>query len=167
MPLRNGRFEEPGEHPGEAAHWTLTTSRAPAVCGFGVPAQGREDFERWSPLARRIDDVEVVRGFFGAHPWDDFGGWLAGPYLRAMPAGRLVAATLGPGDLESFGSGWMSGVFSRRWDEVEAVPASFAAGPEAFATGWLASAYVRQWSLVISAQALFGGGAESVERFAW
>ena len=58
MPLLNPRFPLPGEHPGEAEHWTLIAyTAAELIAGFGPePYSSVEDFERWYALYRRLED---------------------------------------------------------------------------------------------------------------
>ncbi len=162
MPLRNPRFDEPGAHPGEAAHWTVTVVAPQLVCGFGSPQRGTEDFDRWFERLRRLDEAPTVRAFFETQPSERFERWMLGPYLRVLPPARLLPAALGPRATEAWEQGWFVGAFLRHWELVAAAPADFGQGPEHF--GWQAVA--RDWSHVSSASALFSQGAHPVEAFA-
>jgi hypothetical protein len=118
MALLNPRFADAGASPGLAAHWTLTAvTSLQVLAGFGGTA--REDFERWSPLLASLEDVTVVRAFYGDDGSEDFKqAWENSAYLVELADGRLETCPFGEAAVET----WPPATpFLRDWESAVSV----------------------------------------------
>jgi hypothetical protein len=172
MALLNPRFEEAGEHPGEAAYWTLVTYvTAERIAGFGPePYHSTEDFERWSDLWLVLDDVGIALAFFNyaTNGYEDFEkSWDNSSYYFELPAGRVIVAIFGDSEVESMEDGWLTEPYARWWDEVNSETGEFDGSPyENFEGYWNGNEfYVWSWDDVTAQTALFDGGTNPVEMF--
>ena len=173
MAVLNPRFEEPGEHPGQAEHWTLATHVAgERVAGFGPePWRGVEGFERWVEWKGAFEDGDLVLSFFDFAPegFEDFGeGWANDVYLHDLPTGHVAACPFDGEDVEHMEAGWLAAPFAWEWGDVTSGHAEFDGEPaEGFEQEWRENQdYTRDWSEVPAAQAFFnitGDDAESFE----
>ena len=172
MPLLNPSFEDAGEHPGEAAHWTLVTFvAAERIAGFGpVPHRGWEDFERWFDKKLVFEPQDLALAFFeplGKGYEDLEQGWGNDPFLTELPSSQVVVGSFGSGDVESFQQGWDNDAYVASWELVAAMAGIFDGEPvEDFDEAWQGNeAFARSWTEVPSATAMFEGGAQDHEGF--
>jgi hypothetical protein len=123
MAILNPGFEEPGEHPGEAAHWTLITFVASErIAWFGPkPHRAFEDFERWIEFRDSFNDGDLGIAFFdplpeGSEDFDE--SWSNDFYLFELPTGHVVLCPFSGGAAEDMEDGWLSTPFAWDLDEV-------------------------------------------------
>ncbi|MCG8420115.1 MAG: hypothetical protein MJE77_19470 [Proteobacteria bacterium] len=176
MTIRNPGFEDAGDTPGQAQHWTLVTfTGRQRIAGFGpIPHQAGEDFERWVPLKRNFATGELVFALFDvvAEGYEDFeDGFRNDRFLTELPTGRIVTAPFGDSAVETLEYGWQNAPYATSWHQVIAVTALFDAGPvESFEARWRHNeSYAWSFGAVLSATAVFGAEAGPVEHFemAW
>ena len=174
MALLNPRFLLPGDHPGEAAHWTLTVfTSLERFAGFGPePYQACEGFERWTELLRDIDAVVIAFALFDALPEavEDFeDAWQNDAYLFELPTGHIIRAAFGGKAEEDLETGWQNDLFAWLWEEVPSVTAVFDGDPrEDFEEGWRGNEnFAWSWSDVSDEMALFNDGIDDNEDFEW
>ena len=172
MALLNPRFLLPGDHPGEAAHWTLTAfTSLERFAGFGPePYQACEGFERWTELLRDIDAVVIAFALFDALPEavEDFeDAWQNDAYLFELPTGHIIRAAFDGKTEEDLETGWLNDLFAWLWEDVPSVTAVFESDPhENFESHWKGNeAFAWVWEDVPSAGAWFDNGVKPFEDF--
>ena len=170
--IQNPGFEDAGQDPGEAEHWTFTAMvQRQGIAGFGPGApRGWEDFERWHELLRVFDEGAAVLAMFDpqGEAIEDFEeAWDNDVYLTELPTGHVVACGFHGGVVEDLEAGWDNVPFAWSWSDVSAVPALFGGSPtEAFESAWTDNEhYAWAWPDITSEAALFDGGASAVESF--
>jgi hypothetical protein len=134
MALLNPRFLLPGDHPGEAAHWTLTAfTSLERFAGFGPePYQACEGFDRWTELLRDLDAVVIAFALFDALPEavEDFeDAWQNDAYLFELPTGHIIRAAFDGKAEEDLETGWQNDLFAWLWEDVPSVTAVFDGDP--------------------------------------
>jgi hypothetical protein len=134
MALLNPRFLLPGDHPGEAAHWTLTAfTSLERFAGFGPePCQACEGFERWTELLRDLDTIVIAFALFDALPEavEDFeDAWQNDAYLFELPTGHIIRAAFDGKTEEDLETGWLNDLFAWLWEDVPSVTAVFDGDP--------------------------------------
>jgi len=124
MAIRNPSFSDAGLFPGEAQHWTFfSETKLESIAGFGAePETAWEDFEQWGKRLSTLEDLTVVRAFFDATSAGFEGferGWENNLYLFEHSPALLIAAALGPNNVEDFESSWPGArtILSRRKDQ--------------------------------------------------
>lgn len=172
MAVLNPSFEDPGALPGEAEHWTLTTTTSlEKVAGFGpVPHRAWEDFERWFELLYDFDGLTMAIATFDLadERHEDFEeNWDNDIYLFELPTGDMETALFDGEEVEDLESGWANVPYATTWDGVAAVMGQFdGESREDFEDHWRSNeSYAWSWSSVTSQTALFDAGADSDEDF--
>ena len=172
MALLNPRFLLPGEHPGEAEHWTLVThTTIERIAGFGPePHSSVEDFERWFALRRCLEDVQIAIALFDPLPEavEDFeDAWLNDFYYFELPTGRIIWCSFGDQPVDDMETGWQNDLFAWDWEDVSSVNAIFNGEPfENFETNWRGNEdYLWVWEEVPSIVARFDEGINTAEDF--
>ena len=174
MALLNPRFLLPGDHPGEAAHWTLTAfTSLERFTGFGPePYQACEGFERWTELLRDLDAIVIAFALFDALPEavEDFeDAWQNDIYLFELPTGHIIRAAFDGKAEEDLETSWLNDLFAWLWEDVPSVTAVFDGDPhEDFEEGWRGNEnFAWSWSDVSDEMALFNDGIDDNEDFEW
>jgi hypothetical protein len=168
VPFENPRFTEQGETPGEPRAWAVRSFvRGERKAGFGpAPAEGVEDFERWSQFIVRLGLVE--QAFFDARPegYEDFAeGWGVDSYVADFSIVPAALVVFGSDPVDPFSAGWLVEEFGWSLDDVNVQAATFLDDDvERFERGHRNNAY--RWrfgDLDIVRANLGAGGAETFE----
>ena len=172
MAIVNPSFEDAGAEPGQAQHWTLTTSVAgQRIAGFGpAPDEAWEGFERWFELLTEFAAGSLALALFDplAEGHEDFEeAWSNDLYLTELPSGQVITAPFGGGAVEDMEDGWSNVPYALDWSAVTATTDIFDGEPrEDFEDAWRNNqAFAWLWSSVTSQAALFDGGGDADEDF--
>lgn len=169
MPLRNPRFEEPGDKAGDAAHWSRRSFAGQwegAVLGI-EPYRAQERFQPDIQWRGDFDAVPSARARFtqtsGAETFE--GRWQNDFWTASWPT-NVVHAAFGGMPREAFLAGWPTAGFSDEFVEGLGTPAEWggAETQEGFTVGWPAAAFVWAWSDSTGLPATFADGS-AVEVF--
>ena len=173
MVILNPSFEDAGQLPGEAEHWTLVTvTSREELAGFDVdPTRAWEGFERWFERWSTFEEVTAVRAFFDPAPEgvEDFEeGWANDLIFEEWSGAQLVVALLGVGEIDGFETGWANDHYATAWEGVARVVGAFDGEQrEDFEDQWGGNeGYLWSWGAVGSAAAPLEGfeGAWEVAR---
>lgn len=172
MAVLNPNFEDKGSNPGEAAHWTLLSFTAlERIAGFGPsPHKAWEDFERWTKYLPDFDSVGIAIAFFDplAEGFEDFeDAWNNEFYITELPAGHVMAAPFGGGEVEDMESAWRNNIYLTDWSGVPFSTGRFDGETrEDYEEQWKRNhLFAWTWSQVSSVWAMFDSGGDSNEDF--
>jgi hypothetical protein len=172
MALLNPSFENPGTHPGEAEHWTLTSfTNLERIAGFGPdPYRAWEDFERWFERLDDFDELSIAIAYFDLvdERHEDFEeGWLNDIYLHELPMGQMDVAVFGGFDFEDMENGWSNVPYAMAWYEIASVIGQFdGESREDFEEQWRSNQlYAWTWGASGSQTAMFDSGVQGTEDF--
>jgi hypothetical protein len=168
----NPRFSIPGDHPGEAANWTLVTyTSAERIAGFGPePYAAWEDFERWYAFWQSLDHVDIALAFFdpNGEAIEDFEEtWNNDFFYFELPLSRIIWAVFDGLDIEKFEIGWGNDAFDWDWGTVVSLTAIFNGNAhEGFEIGWQENeSFIWHFEGAFSEFALFDTGSNPYENF--
>jgi hypothetical protein len=172
MSFLNPRFSIPGDNPGEASNWTLTTyTSAERIAGFGPePHTAWEDFERWFEFWSNLDQVEIALAFFDPRreAVEDFEeAWDNDFYYFELPLSHIIWAIFDGREVDDFETGWENGDFAWSWEDVTSHTAIFDGYSfERFETGWRGNeTFIWYFDDAPSDVALFDSGTKPYEDF--
>lgn len=172
MPVLNPSFENKGDSPGDAEHWTLVTYTAlERIAGFGpIPHKAWEDFERWTDFLSGLAPESIAIAFFDplAEGFEDFeDAWNNEFYITELPEGHVVTAPFGGGAVEDMEDAWNNDDYLTDWSEVAAVFGSFDGEPrEDYEEQWRGNhLYAWTWPEVTDVRAYFDSGGNPDEDF--
>lgn len=139
--LLNPNFQDPGQLPGDAAHWTVRTRcQGQRIAGFGpVPESAGEDFERWSAFQEAFGPGAISMAMFDplAEGVEDFEeAWNLGPFLTKLSGGNQQPAVFAGSSAEDMEVGWLAAAFMTAWSETAAALGVFGADPMESFEAW-------------------------------
>lgn len=172
MPVLNPGFENVGDGPGQAEHWTLVSYTAlERIAAFGPdPHQAFEDFERWIEFLDALSPEDIAIAFFDplAEGYEDFeDSWNNEFYITELPTGHVITAPFSGGAVEDMESAWNNDDYFTDWDELVVVIGSFdGESREDYEDQWRNNqTFAWDWSGVTKTRAYFDSESDPDEDF--